>query len=650
MDSELDVSRAWRELAALPSSAPVTLRAPLAATFYLFALAVLLESGRRSTASTATIVYCVVVASWALISLVALRRRPDDPRARMLGWTGIVVTLTLLTPLLPADPAGFGWRAILAALRWTPHLLGFAVFLHTAALIPRPHPLLRRWPGLLTAHYALGLGLALYLTLASAVGGGPLVPAGLSVLELGRYLNLATYLWGGMAGLALLGSAALPDLFAGSAFLAWIEPVTILIVPIAFFVSIFGFRLFDLGVLLRRGLIYGLTSGALIGFLYALVVAAGVLAEDTLGLRPRSWQVLVVLVAAGAAFQPLLRRTTAAVDRLLFPEKVALAELLRTTIPELAAMTDIDSAADRLAARLTDNIGLTCAAVLLADESFELYRVRALAGQPRIGAAEAVLTADQLMIWPDVARRRPFRRAASDGGPPESGELAQMLDLLQAATLVPMALKDKLVGLLVLGPVRSGAHFDSDDLARLEVLAHQTAAMLENARLHDLATNDPLTGLARRQVFEQQLALELARARRSFHPFAVALADVDDFKAVNDAHGHLAGDRVLRAVAEGLGRDRRSVDLVCRYGGEEFAILLLDTDADGARVRARRLLEQIDAVAVALPAGGTIGTTVSIGLHMVEAHEVAQSPEEILRLADLALYRAKRAGKNRVEE
>jgi diguanylate cyclase (GGDEF)-like protein/PAS domain S-box-containing protein len=167
---------------------------------------------------------------------------------------------------------------------------------------------------------------------------------------------------------------------------------------------------------------------------------------------------------------------------------------------------------------------------------------------------------------------------------------------------------------------------------------------LQRQLSHD-ATHDPLTGLANRALLEARLRQVVARREREFGlRFAVLMLDLDGFKAVNDAFGHPAGDRLLRGVADRLARSVRPGDTVCRSGGDEFLILLEDVERlEDVLGVAERILDRLT-----LPFdldGETVETSVSIGI--VESEMSGGAPEEIIRHADAAMYRAKRLGRNR---
>ena len=162
-----------------------------------------------------------------------------------------------------------------------------------------------------------------------------------------------------------------------------------------------------------------------------------------------------------------------------------------------------------------------------------------------------------------------------------------------------------------------------------------------NARLTDIALTDGLTGLRNHRAFKERLASEVARSRNEGHPLSLILLDVDEFKAYNDRFGHPEGDEALKEVARALASVARSSDLVARHGGEEFAILLPETDERGARALAERLR-----AAVQQTPWPKRPVTASFGVATLREGDDA---ERLVADADEALYRAKRAGRNRVD-
>src|SRR5216117_3084953 len=164
-----------------------------------------------------------------------------------------------------------------------------------------------------------------------------------------------------------------------------------------------------------------------------------------------------------------------------------------------------------------------------------------------------------------------------------------------------------------------------------------------NARLKETSFKDEVTGLYNRRFFSLRLEEELSRYRRFNHPVSVVLLDLDGFKAVNDDLGHAVGDDTLRDVAQLLLKHSRGINVISRYGGDEFAVLLVETPKAGARLYADRIRQVVSTY----PFGHGLRVTASFGVSSLP-EDIAASPDDIIRSADDALYAAKRAGKNKV--
>jgi diguanylate cyclase (GGDEF)-like protein len=221
----------------------------------------------------------------------------------------------------------------------------------------------------------------------------------------------------------------------------------------------------------------------------------------------------------------------------------------------------------------------------------------------------------------------------------------------RALLTVPIVRERALLGCFTVVDAEGGV-FGPDDVETLSGLAVQAGVAIENARLHraveQQAITDDLTGLANRRQFYEVLGREFERAHRFGTPLSLVMLDIDDFKRVNDTHPmkHLAGDAVLRSVAMAISGHIRDIDLAARYGGEEFAVLLPQTDHEGAVNLAERLRAAIAERLVSFGGEDEIAVTASFGV--ASGPDLDQTQLDLIAAADNALYASKREGKNRV--
>ncbi|GAB4538814.1 MAG: hypothetical protein Fur002_02920 [Anaerolineales bacterium] len=213
---------------------------------------------------------------------------------------------------------------------------------------------------------------------------------------------------------------------------------------------------------------------------------------------------------------------------------------------------------------------------------------------------------------------------------------------------VPLVYEGRIIGLLAIDSAQPNRFMDEEEeLAAM--FAKQVAVTLENARVFEETQNqaitDPLTGAYNRRGMLQMGEFELARARRANRPLSVLMFDIDHFKRVNDRYGHLAGDQVLRGLAEVCRQRSRSIDVLCRYGGEEFVILLPGTPLEAAKNFAERLRQNVERAPLATDEG-PLRVTISLGVAQLKDNNDLKT---LIEYADRALYAAKRGGRNRVE-
>lgn len=294
------------------------------------------------------------------------------------------------------------------------------------------------------------------------------------------------------------------------------------------------------------------------------------------------------------------------------------------------------------------------------------------AGAGLLGTPSSVLWA----LVADTGRMAALHRVGDAPRPPEghisagNGLAGTALSTLAPAVwpgpVAPIGVESAVEGRAVAVPVRCGGHpigvaafygragqcpVTDDDIDSLSILVRQTEIAIDCSFVRDEAVRlsllDGLTGLWNRRHFDLQLDTELTRAARFGDPFSLLFCDVDGFKVINDTFGHQAGDTVLVELGRRLSEATREVDVVTRFGGDEFTLLLPRTDIAGALALADKISGAVSREPVALADGSTVAATISIGAATYPDH--ARKAAELVRTADAALYQAKADGGNRVE-
>lgn len=349
---------------------------------------------------------------------------------------------------------------------------------------------------------------------------------------------------------------------------------------------------------------------------------------------------VVILGAMLAKVETLDRRLREAHDSLdARSGELATLHAIGREVPSSLDPRRVCATVERECAKIFDVGGLSIA--MIDRESRRMELVHPLDRSARGGAAARI--GERLAAWVashkrairiDELDRSPFAVAPGKAGEPPRSAMA-----------VPLVVEDHVVGALSILSDRPGA-YDDHQLALLTTIGQQAAVALENARHHALATVDSLTGLFLRDAFFRRLEEEHVRATRYGTAFCILMVDLDDFKEINDRHGHLSGDRFLGAFGEALRSRLRGADIACRYGGDEFCVLLPETDLDASAPIAERLRADVAALVVEVD-GITLRTTVSIGIAAFPNHD-SGDPKGLLLRADQALYQAKRAGRDRV--
>ncbi len=291
--------------------------------------------------------------------------------------------------------------------------------------------------------------------------------------------------------------------------------------------------------------------------------------------------------------------------------------------------------------RLLPHLGGQC---YLARASRDFLESRASFGTPAIASSDAFPPHD---CWA-LRRGQPHHNRA--GGSVRCAHLEHGASLAAISTLcIPLSAQGETLGMLHASGPADGSEEDND-AAIIELMGEQLALAIANLRLRETlrqqSLRDPLTGLFNRRYFEESLRREMLRCERRRLPLALLVLDIDHFKSFNDSQGHSAGDAVLAHVGRCVASLVRAEDMACRYGGEEFTIVMPETDAASGVARAEAIRRAVSQQTISHN-GRTLGpVTVSIGVAAFPHDGV--TPELLFEVADAALYQAKAEGRNRV--
>jgi diguanylate cyclase (GGDEF)-like protein len=217
---------------------------------------------------------------------------------------------------------------------------------------------------------------------------------------------------------------------------------------------------------------------------------------------------------------------------------------------------------------------------------------------------------------------------------------------IQSLACAPVKLRNRTIGVLRLSNKARGGVFSDDDLSMLIGTANHLAVAVERAFLYEKLKNDELTNLFNMRYLNHALEMEIERSRRYRYTFSVIFMDMDNFKKVNDRFGHLVGSRVLIEIAGILQKNLRRIDIISRYGGDEFVVILPQAGRESGFAVAERLRRTIERSIFMKREGYNIRLTASLGV--ASYPENAQSKEELLKLADKAMYHGKFLTKNTV--
>jgi len=617
----------------------------------------------------------ILVGAYLGLALLVAPYRNVDLRARLLM---LFVTLVAIEMAVPTGFTFPIWYFHALVLFWFMATgVQIALELHLVSLIPRRLRVLEKRPRLVWIYYLVGIGLGIGLCLLAIdiwfVRQDPtstvLDTAQSAVLSSWAVAVAGILLWQirkadsprgrNQALLILVGLTPwvlyvfLSQFWAGwdqlgTVWTQHLENMVLLFFPAAVFVAIFRYGLFDIEHLVRRSLVYGIITTFVVIFFYTLLTTALPWVSERIGDENALWLVTGIAIATGLLFRPLRSSIEQLVERGFFPERRALRQRLIQIASALSSEQHLKDLAQHLADETRQALGLTWVTVVAIDgPGRDLHTAFSEGINPEQQKALVGLLDTDSDTFEKLSRnQRPLtvRRLAR-----HLPEAARELSLMGAEVLAPLYFQRRMIGILCLSSKRNGDLFQREEVELLDLFSHQIAASLENLRLFQDATYEGLTGLLRREAVLRQLDAELDRATRNLTNLSLFMIDLDRFKVLNDAHGHLFGDHVLEQVSRVMQKSVRAVDSLGRYGGEEFLLVLPDTDREGAERVAEKLRGAVQELEFQIPGSeATAGITISIGI--TGAGPDQGYPEGgarvLIESADRALYKAKQQGRN----
>jgi diguanylate cyclase (GGDEF)-like protein/putative nucleotidyltransferase with HDIG domain len=406
------------------------------------------------------------------------------------------------------------------------------------------------------------------------------------------------------------------------------------------------YRPLDIRKLMKKRLTYSvITAGATVAFLALLLFLSNLLRP----LPPQTGIPAIVIMVIVFAY--LLNRVKSALDESADKHYYGKRYLHRKMLLDFADKTstfmNLEELANELLGPLVKVIKVRHADLLLPlnGQYSTKFAARLTEAEPTVSLT---LTRSSLVLrW--LENKGTLLRSSIENNPDFdnlSTEERSAIDRSKYELMCPILSRRKLVGILALGPKQSGGLFTGDEIDLMATLSKESAAVLENTQIYAQAkennVTDELTGLLNHRSFQECFNQEIEKAAHSRGNFSLLILDLDFFKTYNDIYGHKMGDDILREIGQLIRNSIRGTDIGGRYGGDEFAIVLLHTPAEGASTVAERIRHRLQS---AMEQRG-IMLTCSIGIACWRVDGVTR--ETLIQAADKALCAAKSAGRNRV--
>jgi diguanylate cyclase (GGDEF)-like protein/putative nucleotidyltransferase with HDIG domain len=401
--------------------------------------------------------------------------------------------------------------------------------------------------------------------------------------------------------------------------------------------TLLKYRLLDIQILMKKWMTYSVVTICItLAYLALLLVLSNLLRLLPPQLGIPATVIMVVLFAC--LFNWVKAALDKGVDRLFYGSRYLHRKMLLDFAGKTSSFINIEEIANALLGPLVKVIRAGQVDLLLPTE--DGYATKFVAR----------LTGEEPIVSAIIPPNSPYIRWLKEKGVLLRSSLSPeeriIIDESGIELLCPIISKQALVGILALGRKQAHGHYTRDDIDLVTTLSRESAVAIENAQIYALAKEkadtDELTGLRNHRYFQERLNQEIERSALSGDDFSVLTIDLDFFKTYNDIYGHAMGDEILQEFGQLIRSSIRTSDIGARYGGDEFAVILLRTSAEGAKMVAERIREGLQS---SMDAKG-IMLTCSIGIACWRVDGITR--ETLIQAADKALYAAKAAGRNRV--
>jgi diguanylate cyclase (GGDEF)-like protein len=395
------------------------------------------------------------------------------------------------------------------------------------------------------------------------------------------------------------------------------------------------------------------------GFILTLIII-GALVDYTFDLVP----MVIFMLLVAFLFNPVNLRIQRLVSRKIFHHKYDYQDTIKENSRMLVTILDYKALLQQIKQTIITAFESSTFTLLILNYDIDSYQAEISHGVT-VDEKTSFTLNDQIIKFLIMTGHEVLRdQIDKDEHDKNNTELVLFFDQFKAELLVPMIYKNVMRGIMCLGKKESGQLYYKRDLELLQVLANQAVIAIDNARLYEMAIKDELTDLFIARFFKLRILEEINHSIRLNQEFSLLMIDIDYFKSVNDTHGHQIGDQVIREIALAIRKEVRGIDIVSRYGGEEFAVILPGANNQTALAIAERIRENVGDKKFS----SGIHRTVYTGVVTVIADDLAdfnkkiqampinarhnifeKFREDIIRQADEALYKAKNSGRNNVK-